>query len=141
MSSSRFVFLIKSITTLSLTVWSHRGGLGGVLPAYASPMPCEPSRGDPAGEAYILSREPFSRLTAIQLDTYTEAIPKRRPFGIALFLPIFIIPFSIQIGFRYVCADAIFGIRVEGEGCCNQRNKNASIRPPRVPSLCNSTNN
>ena len=60
-----------------------------MLPAYASPMPCDPSRREPAGEAYILSRETFSRLAAIKVNTYTEAIPKRRLFGIALFCPFF----------------------------------------------------
>ena len=56
-----------------------------MLPAYASPMLCDSIRRGYGGEVYILSRETFSRLTAIQLDTYTKAIPKRRPFGIALF--------------------------------------------------------
>ena len=61
-----------------------------MLPAHASPMPCEQSRREPTGEALRLSEEPFSRLTAIKVNTYTEAIPKCRPFGIALFFASFI---------------------------------------------------
>lgn len=89
-------------------------------------MPCEPSRRESDGEALRLSRDTFSRLTAIQLDTYTEAIPKCRLFGIALFLAHFFIPFSIQISFRRVCADAIFSIRVEGGSAVTQNIKSMS---------------
>ena len=64
-------------------------------------------------EKHTYSQGTIFKADCKKMNTNTEAIPKRRPFGIALFLPNFFIPFSIQISFRRVCADAIFGIRVE----------------------------
>ena len=120
-------FFPKNQPPFFLTVWSPRGGLGGGVPSeqvvprsYAKPAH---SRGLYSQRCYLLmlsftQHEMFFciifKADCKKKNIDIEAIPNRLRFGIALFLPGFFILFSIQIGFRRVCADANFGIRVEG---------------------------